>query len=1147
MIDDALSRKTICEALDQSLIVEAAAGTGKTSELVRRIVAVLASGRTTVDRIVAVTFTKKAAGELKLRLRQELDTARGRLASDDPARVALQHAIAHLEEAHVGTIHSFCAELLRERPVEAGVDPDFEELGEDEDRRFFDRIFRSWIERMLDAPSEGVRRALSRPVPTWAANGETPLSRIADAAWRLVAWRDFDAPWSRDESFDRERDIDALCASLEKLAEYHDAPVINPKDDLRTAIEPARDVWRWMEGHERGYDRIEGKLVGVLARLKRLKRVGRTKLYAPEILREEVKAVREAFLDQLTSFALRADGDLATLLRDELWAVVEAYESTKRDAGKLDFVDLLILARNLVAGDVGTRRHLQQRFTHLFIDEFQDTDPLQTEILLLLSADDPETTDWREVQPVAGKLFVVGDPKQSIYRFRRADVLLYREVKERLLARGVQLVQLSVSWRSVRPIQQAVNTAFEEEMQPDRVKGSPGYVPLEAGPDPHDGQPSVVALPVPRPFGQWRVAKNAIDAQLPRVVGAYIQWLVESSGWTVRDPRDPSSRIPIAPRHICLLFRRYMSFSEDVTRPYVRQLEARDVPHVLVGSRSFHHREEVETLRSAVTAIEWPDDELSVYATLRGGLYAFEDHRLAQYKHAVGTFHPFARRPDDLAIELAGIAEAIDQLAMLHKRRGRRPIVHTITQLLEHTRAQAGLALRPAGDQVLANVQRVLDLARGFETSGGLSFRGFVERLNAEAIKGRSVEAPVVEEGAEGVRMMTVHTAKGLEFPVVILCDITANLSHRTADRVVDGEKRLCAQRLMGLSPPELVAHGGIEVERDEAEGIRLAYVAATRAKDLLVVPTVGSDARFYGWLQSLNPALFPERWRDSAAAPGCPDFGPDSVLQDDPKPYGQAGPPFNVKPGLHRIPNGKHSVVWWDPSVLDLDVAESFGLDRVDPLVENGEVSEAARIRYRRWRDGREQIQVQGARPSVRPFTPTESVHEPTLGPKIDTNVKLVSLPKVRGRPGGRRFGTLVHNVMSQVELTASRDDIARLVQMHGRALGASAREIKAAVEPVVRALGHSLLKRAGAAERCHRELSIAVPLADDAGSDGDMLEGEIDLAFFDRGRWTVIDYKTDGGLEEVPEQYRRQIIWYMYAMHRLTSQPVQGILLSI
>src|SRR5262249_20889492 len=200
--------------------------------------------------------------------------------------------------------------------------------------------------------------------------------------------------------------------------------------------------------------------------------------------------------------------------------------------------------------------------------------------------------------------------------------------------------------------------------------------------------------------------------------------------------------------------------------------------------------------------------------------------------------------------------------------------------LLEAVRAHAGFAMRPTGHQALANVYRICDLARSFELTGGISFRGFVEELMAQADKADSPEALVLEEAADGVRLMTVHTAKGLEFPVVILADMTANLAASDPDLYVDTERRLCATRLLRCAPWEVIEHETDEKQRERAEGVRVAYVAATRARDLLVVPAIGDEERD-GWLAPVNKALYPARdkWRQARTASYCAFQGGATVL----------------------------------------------------------------------------------------------------------------------------------------------------------------------------------------------------------------------------------------------------------------------------
>ncbi len=1133
---DGPARKRIVEALHESLLVEAAAGTGKTSELVRRIVAVLARGLTTVDRIVAVTFTRKAAGELKLRLRQELDLARRQAAKPEQTR-NLENALEHLEEARIGTIHSFCAEILRERPVEARIDPCFEELNEYEAPRLYARAFRDWIEQKLNESSPGLQRCLIRLAGSDGWDDRTPMERLQAAGWDLLEWRDFPTPW-RQEPFDRDPEIDALIEQVRTLAD-RSALCPNPRDPLREALEPAREVATRIERAEtRVYDKLEGLLIDLLNKLKRKKKKGGG-FFADGVPRKDVIGLRDGVVAALEDFRQRSEADLAASLQQEMGELLRRYEESKRRAGRLDFHDLLVRTRNLIRDNREVRRQLQQQFTHIFVDELQDTDPLQMEILLLLAADDPEQTDWLKVRPARGKFFGVGDPKQSIYRFRRADVTLYQALRQELQARETGLARLQKSYRAVRPIQEFINAAFEPEMRAGAGGGDqPEYVPLQEYRAANPRQPCVVALPAPRPYGGEFVTDRAVEACLPDAIAAFAGWLIRDSGWTILDPEQGGGEVAIEPRHIAILFRRFVSWGTDVTRDYLRALEAREIPHLLLGSKSFHHREEVETLRAALTAVEWPDDELSVFAALKGPLFAVPDDLLLEYRHTVGRLHPFRRMTPHG--DFHAVTEALELLADLHRRRNRRPAVDSVQALLEATRAHAAFAFRPNGGQVLANAYRVCDLARSFELAGGISFRGFVEELTTQAEKNESAEAPALEEAAEGVRLMTVHGAKGLEFPVVILADPTANLARQRAERYVDAPRGICAMRLLGCAPWELLEHEHEESDRDRAEGVRVAYVAATRARDLLVVPAVG-DKALDGWLAPLNKALYPPTggWRAAATAAGCPPFGDATVLAR-PMRHDAAGE-FSVKPGRHDFAGGDYSVVWWDPRQLNLDVEASFGL-RFRELLEGDPGSNTAREgveAYERWKTHRAQALQSGARAQFDVLRAGEA-GEPPAG--IETRIEVEILPKGVERPTGPRFGTLVHTVLRDVSLDDGQGATESLAHTHARLLGSPQEEIEAAVNAVTAALGHPILRQAATARRRLREWPMV-----ERTDDGRLIEGVIDLAFLDDSGWTIVDFKTDAERTERRQQYGWQLGWYVHGFSRITGLPARGVLLGV
>lgn len=1138
-------RERIARDLDTTFVVEAAAGTGKTSTLVSRMLGVLESGRGRLDQMVAVTFTEAASGELKIRLRAEIE--RRRIESDDAAvQTRLEQALARLEAARIGTIHGFCADLLAERPVEARVDPRFQVATEDVSRVLVSQAFDRWFEEVLADPPEGVRRALRR-----GRRGEGPRKALRQAASTLIKRRDFPAPWAASP-IDRKVRIDTLIADLRALAMRAEAYPEN--DGFRLCLDEIAAFVSEIDRRERltearDYDGLEARLVEIAhpwSAFQHWEKTGRRLDGRSEDVQARARrktddiARRDAVRAALGAFRLDVNADLAPRLQHDLWPVVAAYEQLKARAGLLDFLDLLLRARDLIVRCAPVRNAFQRRFTHVFVDEFQDTDPVQAELLLLLAADDPDETDWTKVRPVPGKLFIVGDPKQSIYRFRRADVAFYRNVVARLTAYGAEVLHLSVSFRSASAIQSAVNAAFAPHMD-GATPSQPAYVPLSPYRTAVPGQPALIALPAHAPFSAYgRVTKRAVAASTPETVAGFVEWLVNDSGWRVSDREGEV--VAVGPQHICLLFKRFQSMGSDITAPYVHALEAREIPHVLVGGSALHRREEVIALRNALTAIEHPDDELAVYATMRGPFLAVDDGALLAWKHHAGHLHPLHATVDECPSALLHVAEALEVLGSLHLERNLLPVSSTIGRLLHHTRAHAGLALWPGGEQALANIHRVLDAARRAERGAVTSFRAFVEHLEDEAQGGDAGEAPIVEEGADGVRLMTVHGAKGLEFPVVILVDPGAPLVTQTADRWVDSARGLCAMTLLDCAPRELCEHGDDEIARQSEEGHRLLYVAATRARDLLVVTTAAPE-RVQGWLSPLHPVLYPcpERasFPVSLTPEGCGDFHRD-------EPDGPEQRVIGVAPGLHLPEAGETPVVWWDTDRLRLGVGRGVGVRQQYLLeAEDGDAAwRSGTEAHARWAHVRQEVLAAASHPSARVVTATEAA-EAGISPPAGFEMRVHARHVSEERPGGRRFGVLVHAVLAVIDLDADLATVVECTALWGRILGAPADEVEAGARAVRDALATPLLRRASAAS-ARGELRREMPVAWVA-DDGALVEGVLDAAFLEEGGWIVIDFKTDVDPSLRLDAYRTQLACYCEALHRVTGKPVREAVLLL
>ena len=308
-----------------------------------------------------------------------------------------------------------------------------------------------------------------------------------------------------------------------------------------------------------------------------------------------------------------------------------------------------------------------------------------------------------------------------------------------------------------------------------------------------------------------------------------------------------------------------------------------------------------------------------------------------------------------------------------------------------------------------------------------------------------------------------------------------------------------------------------------------MSYVAATRARDLLVVATVGEQEREGSWLSPLYDALYPpkDRWRVSSAAPGCPEFGDATVLNRPADQWEEV----SIKPGLHYPKKGSHPVVWFDPAVLALRIARSDGVENEQVLNGTPEQAVEGLRRYQEWKDRRAQRIAAAGVPRFRVATAESAVRVPEAE-WID--VRTVTLPVESGRPTGRKFGRVVHDILQHA---GSAEEVDALAAIWGRRHGAGSEECSAAAAVARVAMRHDAVAVPAGAKR-YRELPVMVRL-----DDGTLVEGRIDLAWLDGNQWTVVDYKTD----RREKRNVAQLQLYGLALRRATGKPVRGVVLEI
>jgi len=1093
LVCDADVRARVTSDLGTTYLLEAGAGTGKTRVLVDRYVSCVldpSHGTGDVRTVAAITFTEKAAGELRQRVRERFEQLAIEAAGDPARSELIGAALDALDDAPIGTIHGFAGRLLREFPVEAGVDPAFEQLdqlGSDLQRA---RLWDEWLTELAasDPETDAARRGLARLLragvrlewlrelalgprgvfnerydldPVRPPAGEPALNEalagLAQPLERLASFCSVACSNAGDKGCVAALDLVAAGRTLldrapVDLDQQAAALYALPAKATPTAPGGAKGNWDPAQG---GKDELQVRYKAVVA---------------------EVHAARETYAAFLTSLAV---------------AVADAFSRWAADAqlaqGRLDFTDLLGRLRDLLARDLAARAALQARFSYVLLDEFQDTDPLQAEIVFLLCERAPVASDWREVVLQPGKLFVVGDPKQSIYRFRRADIGMYDQVKRLVAGQPGGAGALEVirqNFRTTPAVVNWVNNVFAGVFDGDAEEGrQPGYQWVEPYRPPADG-PRVAVL-LGEDFG---TAAGAADAARRAEAEALAALLLEMHGeqqarWAVQD-RDGAAGDGEAWRSprwsdVAILFR-----ATTGLETYEQAFREAGVPYRMDGGKAYFARREVDDALLCLRAADDPSDGPAVYGALHSSLFGFSDDELFLFWAAGGRFDLFAAQPE----AHAAVAAALATLRGLHERRAAGEPHELVESLLRSARASEVLAASGAGGpQAIANLEKLLDRARAFSGAGGQGLGAFLAWA-AEAGDAAGEQESQVDDDGDVVHLLTIHKAKGLEYPIVILAGGALGGSGGGGEPIVDREARELVVRLKAelpgapardLESQRYVALREREKLMEASEGRRLLYVAATRARDRLVVTCFG-------------------RLRNKDGAPSFVLLGPVAEALPAPAPVKEA---------------------YEDGGLLVLP-------PRVPPAVDEGEgppPDEDLAGARREWA-GRRAALLELARRAAPATSPSGLEH-------VDEQVRAGGPGAPAGRARALALGAVVHRVMELCDLGDERSlrEVAAAAarELEWPDLAAEAADLAAAcwrADPVRRAA------RAAAAdpEAVHREVPVA-SLADDV-----VLSGAADLLYRDGDRWVVVDYKTDRGADAdvLLARYRPQGAAYALAV---------------
>jgi ATP-dependent exoDNAse (exonuclease V) beta subunit len=853
---DQEQRQRIAASLDESLFVEAGAGTGKTTELVARVVALIATGTAEMSGIAAITFTEAAAAELRERVRRELEKEplSAKRSADERQRCA--NAVREMESAAIQTLHSFAAALLRERPLEAGLPPVFEVVEEIQADIQFEETWQQWLDQTLESASTGphLQRALglglrledlrqvavilhrnydlvTAPFPIAPAPQPRAVTELLQAEgiinWLLpLAKNGLDDPLAVHATR-----VMALSQRLESLGQS-DSAIAQLARSGRLSFTKGR-TQDWTTDPATGIN-------GCTALKNLMRDLEQTRA-------EELGRLREAVLSPLLE-SIRG------------FVVTQAAE--RKSEGRAEFHDLLTWARDLLRDNSEARAHFQRRFSHLLVDEFQDTDPIQSEIAFFL-AGSPEdaaslqSREWRTVKTAPGKLFVVGDPKQSIYRFRRADIAALDEVR-RLL--GQDPVPLAQNFRSQEGIIAWVNHVFSQWMG----GGQPGlqaqYIPLSPRWSPPAATP---------PLGMHRMG-TAMDAPAEQVrehearaIVALVQE-VRDGRWQVR--KEVSGPLVYASYHdICILLPTRTSL------PALEQaLDDANVPYRIESQSMVLGTQDVRELLNCLRAIDSPGDQVAVVAALRSSAFGCSDVELLEFVEAGGRFDYF--RPGTAS---GPVAEALNALLEYHQRRTWDNPDGLIERFIRDRKMVESSFGRARPRERWRRLRFVVERARAFMHAGGTSLRAYLDWMERQADEGaRTIEVPVPETDEDAVRIMTIHASKGLEFPIAVLAGLGSPRRNRSGQVLIDRRTGSAEVSLRALGDDRFETPGFDAAKQregvaEEAEAVRLAYVAATRARDHLVVSIFrpssrGADRSHAAMLEQFCSAK-PDLWREVA------------------------------------------------------------------------------------------------------------------------------------------------------------------------------------------------------------------------------------------------------------------------------------------
>ncbi len=834
-LTDQKARDKIMQHLDESFFVEAGAGSGKTYCLVERMVNLIKKGKARIENIAAVTFTRKAAAELKERFQIKLEAGlRSDIANHEKEHML--RALSNLEQAFIGTIHAFCAKVLRERPVEAGVDPDFREIEESEDAVYAQRAWYDYMEKARFGKNPDLKLVLDMGYS---------VDDLMHTYFRLIQNSDVQLVTRKMQKPDFTEAKQAVKRVIEHLSQQ--IPSREPQKGWDRLQEMIKKAENYMASGYLKKDRLFLKLLHEMNKKPRV-----TKNRWPEANSQEcLEKVLEFQKTNLGPLLGRWQNYMHKPMIDFLLEAVRHYEQWRRSHSVLNFQDLLTGTARLLRSHTEIRDYFKKRYTHILVDEFQDTDPIQAEIIMLLASVDARQDSWKNISPAPGALFVVGDPKQSIYRFRRADIDIYNLVKKVFAVQG-NVLYLSSNFRSLPFMQDLVDQVFGAVFPGKETRFQAQFFPLNTCRKADQGfDGGIWENPLPKVARDSSAKAAKIDAAM---LANWIKDAVDGNIRLQRTEEETKKGLDAVPRYADFLI---LARTKKNLSLYAQCLEMMGIPYDITGGEDFAQSFELGEIYKLFRAVDDCRDPVALVTALRGIFFGISDDMLYQFKKGGGKFSYFSKVPPGFD----AFEQAYSRLREYRAISCKHSPLAAAEMLVERLGIIPLAVSKPKGLSRAGNIYKAMELLKGSFLEKLNTFSDLTQSLK-ELLDNSELESmSLVPWGKNAVRIMNLHKAKGLEAPVVILADPLGGPKNHVPDYHITRTETDEAQGYFSINkisrnyaaqtlatPPGWDQRQKQEQQYDEAEQRRLDYVAATRAKNILVVSTYRRGKREKAW-----------------------------------------------------------------------------------------------------------------------------------------------------------------------------------------------------------------------------------------------------------------------------------------------------------